>query len=306
VSKLLARLLKDRDSGTYFFNAIRKQRLKAEEEKKDNYAWDGKIHPSAMHFDMCLEEYFAAVDTYQCWEIDNIYKAAAGTAKHQELQAEAIKAIGLLWEKPNMPPDMVEKLEALWPEIPVRLTEVRDPDSGDVVPIELSGRIDVVINLKGSPVPIDIKTTSVLPDKKPDEKADSYTKATLKTWTDKMDKAQEYLTGKFEDIPKTIQTIAYRKYFTQLCIYAYTLNIMGLYPVRIDKFGFAYLNLMMPPGDKGSEREIYVDFPEELERMTGRFLLQGAYHRLAKLGGITRPCSNTLCEKHGKFLSTKS
>lgn len=275
---LLKRLLQDRDNGSYLFNAIRRHRLKQEQDKVANHVWDGKVHPSSLSFDLCMEDYFESVSSRTEWFIDNIYKAASGTAKHKEYQDECLLIEGLLWPKPtNVSPEIAAKIEETWPEIPVKY-----PPAG------ISGRVDLVLNVRGKPLLVDIKSTSVNPDE----------------WAEKMEKAKGWLQGRFQDIPRIREAEYYRKYYTQLCSYIHMANLSNYYDQKIERGGLAYVNMLMPAGSKGSEVEIYWDFTPEIEAMCNLLFEHLAIHRNAKLAGKKEECKYPLCEKHNDKKTT--
>lgn len=155
--KFLIRQIKDRNNK--FFSSIRLNRETNLKLSKANYSWKSynyKLYPSSFRsFYMCPKK-FIEQDVHKppSFAIEQIYKMEIGSALHRMYQDEVLKANEILWEKPNIPENLIKKLADNWPEVPVM-----DSNSG------VSGRADAVLNIDNEIVVFDIKTTSVDKDR---------------------------------------------------------------------------------------------------------------------------------------------
>jgi hypothetical protein len=275
---ILKNVLSDRNSG-FFFNALKMHQLKVEQEKTKNYKWDGKIHPSSLSFDMCMEEFLDKLDNHEEWQLHSLNRASGGEGKHWELQQQAMAHPSLLWPKPeNVPEDMKDKVEKAWPEVPFLIKFLHK------LRLMLSGRVDLLITIREEPVVLDIKTTSVDP----------------KQWPQRLEDYTKWLAAGFDGMPKTTQTLYLRKYFTQVCVYIYGLNASGYYTKKIKKGGLAFLNMLMLNGSVGSRQEFYWDYTDAIERRVYKLLRWAAVYISAKERGKMLPCKFPDCYIHGE------
>ena len=275
-----------------FFPAIRYKRNQEILEKKLSWNWEAtghKIYPSGIKsWTMCPLQFIQEdVHIAPDFPLDSYYKMEVGTALHKMFQEKADEIERLLWEKPdfsnipcpdvlnsemlsmknfNMDKFMRDKYKQIYPEVPMF-----DGESG------VSGRADLILNLKGEPVVFDLKTTSVLDAQK--------------------NKEGEWEVDRWAKACKAFPKLEHR---IQVCIYAHLINKFKYYSKPVKRCGLGYLNLLMPAGYEPAEFETYFDFTDELESKTANLLQHIGKHRLSYINKIEEKCTYPLCRVHAQ------
>ena len=258
IKNSILRQLKDEESLVFFSN-IRFNRQKRRLKERLEYSWkdrDYKIYPSSLYIGMCPYK-FIQEEVHKYLDLgENIaYRAEVGKYLHLMYQNESVGIEDFLYKTPKVPKTLKKKLKDNWPEVPIY-----DPD------LALSGRADLVLNIKNEPVLIDIKTTSQDP----------------------------YMWDKYS--PPV-------KYKTQIFIYAYYMNKFKYYDKIIKRVGLAVVNITMPPGSEGSEKEFYYDITDNDMKEIETLLKEVKKEKENFLGNITSFCTYTSCKAHGKQIS---
>jgi len=253
---------KDQTKGSIFFSQIRSVRRSEIIDKEAEYSWGPplyKIYPSSLSFTMCPVEHLKSLSEFNgIKDLGAIYKTRRGTSVHGELQSDLLKS-SKLYPKEKLEAkfegDQLEKFLANWPEIPFRCQK-----SG------LSGRLDGLLYY-GSPIPLEIKTTSVPIDR--------------------------WLTHVETKLPDS-------KHICQGAIYCEMLNSLGIVEEPITKYCLAYLNLMYAPGEEKAEQEYIIDYTDELKLKTQLLIEHISIARNAYISGEEIECTYPLCKSHGR------
>jgi hypothetical protein len=150
-------------------------------------------------------------------DVTAIYRVKRGSAVHKELQQDLLQSKSLYDPPGNISdPRIKSKLTNNWPEVPFH-----DFDS------RLSGSVDCVLNFRGQPLPGEIKTTNIDPER-------------------------------WEQHQKTLPM---PNHLCQASIYCYELLKLNYYPGKeIKNFLLIYLNLLYPPGDQKAEKEYLLEY----------------------------------------------
>jgi hypothetical protein len=253
----LKALASDQAKGSVFFSQVRRVRRIEIEESRRAYRWgapDFKLYPSSLSFNMCPKAYIESLPEFNGIEdLTAIYRVKRGSAVHTELQDSFLKADKVFpRSKLHVPERSLKKLEENWPEVPFH-----DLDSG------ISGRVDGLMDWKG-PVPVEIKTTSISPDK-------------------------------WEKHTETNLPLPY--HLCQGAVYCYELNLLHYTEEPITRFILAYINLMMSPGDAKAEKEYVIDY-EPLRERTTLLISHLTQVRNAFIKGEEIECAYPECKIH--------
>lgn len=268
MSEFFKSQLLDKEKKSIVFSELRRLRRLEIEEKKNDPSWrerDYKLYPSGGYQLSCCPWYeIQHMDEPRTFQLENWYKMKAGTAKHKEIQDDLLKSNllyfpdgthpGLYLGNGYMRQEIRADIEKQWPEVPYRC-----PKSG------FSMRVDGVLKIDDHPAVIEIKTTSVPPDKWEEYK-------------------QKYLPDK--------------KHFSQVLICTNRLNLSKLYSKPIKQFGLVYLNLMMPIGDQSGEIEFWFPYSEELKQQSNLLIANFTKERKMYIENRESSCSYSNCYRH--------
>ena len=224
-SSFFENCLEDKEKNCVVFNELRRLRRQEIENIKDEAGWREpfKIYPSQLSFDMCPWKYFQNINKASNFLLQSFYKMKAGTSKHWEIQQDFLKS-KLLYEKPqNLTKEQASKLKLHWPEVPFTNDNTM-----------ISGRVDLLLNIKDMPVVIEIKTVYGDPEQ--------YLKDIEK--------------GKLPD----------EKHKCQAAICAHQINALALLDKPIEKFILMYLNPRFEPGDQDAEHEFHFELKDYQEK----------------------------------------
>lgn len=249
------------EANSKFFSAVRISKMRQQHVKTRQYSWEAfgyKVYPSSLtSLTMCPKRFVEEdVHVPPNFSEDAIYRMAAGQYFHKLYQdAALVISSEVLWESPNVVDELKQKLRDNWPEVPMV-----DVESG------ISGRADLVLDIDDSPVPFELKTTSVDVDR------------WKEGYTDKLPPSNHEL---------------------QCGLYCHLMNKNKYYAKPITKFGFGYVNLLMVPGSPGSEFEVYRDYTQELDDKIGSLISHIARHRTAYMNNKTLlDCEYPNCRLH--------
>lgn len=263
-------------------SGIRFKRTQELQSKKLSHSWEKnkfKIYPSSLSSLTMCPKRFVEVDVHKGpgWQVETEYSMANGRAIHTMLQTEVQDIKNFLYPAPtfeNVPEffpgfreSLQRKYEIEFPEVPVA-----DFECG------ISGRADLILNVRGKPVLVDIKTTHV-PDVIFNEKTQEFEK-------DRWATAKK----KYPD----------SKHRIQVAIYAYYMNLYKYYDKPIETAGLAYINTAIRPGLSEAEHETYFEVTPELLSDVGKLLTSLKAHRTAYLEGKQIPCTYERCREHTK------
>jgi len=202
------------------------------------------VEPYTEMVEGVASEYLEQVDHY----VRNTYKADCLNMKNKSFLYSRPRDLGEMLEK---------KLAKFWPEVPGY-----DEESG------FSFRCDLVLNIEDHPAILDIKTTSVEPDR----------------W--------KLLTGE--------NRVPTEEYKLQVRLYRHFLNKHKYYDKPIKKVGIAYVNLLMKFGSEGSEFEWWSDMGEDEDMEVAELVKHLTLHRNAVLSKIPIECTYDKCFEHTK------
>lgn len=141
-----------REQNNVYCSAIRQTKINLEKIRREQYVWDGRIHPSSLSsLYMCPKKFYTRVKETKEWPVKTLDKFDAGDAIHEQYQHWAGRVPGLRF---NVFPlirdqELLDKQVEVWPE---RI--FRDPETN------WSGRADDMILNKGEVEVVEIKSTS--------------------------------------------------------------------------------------------------------------------------------------------------
>lgn len=282
-----------KEQNNHFFSWIRFKRAAKLHNEKKNYKWQPpyKIYPSSLKsLTMCPKKFIEEdVHKHPGFDVPVIYKLEMGKIIHEMLQNQALdieehtlvevlddlaedylKALDtyirymykrevstddkLLWARPRKLSDELEqKMAKSWPEVPGF-----DEESG------VSFRTDLIINIDDSPAILDLKTTSIDPDR----------------WVD------------------SLTRLPYDEHELQVRVYRYFLNRQNYYDKPITKVGLGYINMVMVSGEENQEYEVYKDFGTGVDLEVEDLIKHLTIQRKAFLSGSKSECEYTKCREH--------
>lgn len=249
-------LLRDRSSGNFFFSTIKQEWVKTSLEKSKDYTWSKNVNPSStfMTWDGCIWEGMRKqAAEREAKEADTIQYLEVGNFFHEGFMKWAQKIDGMLWEKPVFPTkEENEKLEKAWPEVPFYWSKFC-----------VSGRADIILNVKGHPCVGDLKI--------PQRDKDSWVK---------------YKSTLPEDT-----------HMCQAAIGALALEEMGILESKY--IAVLYFNPRITPKGDDGYKECYRDFTPQLKSDT-LYLVEHSYEERCRIvEGIDVGCTYPKCKKHG-------
>ena len=257
----IKRDLLDRDKGIILFRELRLLRIRKEIVKKGEWDWaktGHKIYPSSLHFGMCPYKFIREdIQKYSDKYDSGLESMDDGSYKHVQIQDEAKQVPGLLWEGPisNIPEEVKHKFKHNAVEVPIYDKEV-----------PMSGMIDLILDVGGVPVIVDIKTVQQSDDK----------------WKNRYPTEKQYC---------------------QAAMYFYVTNKLNYFHVKASQFGLVYINLCLPPSDKSREYEVYYDWTPDLEKEVELLLSHLTKERKLFLANESSECSYPKCKTHANKTS---
>ena len=203
----------DKEKGCVLWNELRKIRNKDLNDSKLDHMFGPpfKLYPSQMAFDMCWYQFFKDIDNPPRFTLNSMYRMRRGSSIHREIQDDFLKS-GLCYEVPTdkLTKEQISKLKYHAPELPFT-----DLDT------LVSGRADLLLNIKKKPVLVEIKTT--------------YLEETA--W--------------IKDKPIEKKVDQYNKHLCQAAVCTYVINKMRFLDQKIDQFVLMYLDPRFEPERPG-------------------------------------------------------
>lgn len=154
----------------YYTKEIRGEKIRVAKERREKILWKGRLAVGDFHshYDCPKEIVAAKADVNKRrnrrLRTGTEYMLDLGNEIHDSYQKAARNTPGLKWIKPyNFPQAHIERLEQVWPEVPVYY-EVIDPDTG-VSRVVVSGIADDCIDYLESPCIVELKTENSDPVK---------------------------------------------------------------------------------------------------------------------------------------------
>lgn len=271
-------LIGSKETEKHFFNAVRFKRQQDLTQRKLDHNWEAKGHklyPSAIKSLTMCPHRFIQEDVHKpsSFTTQVVYSLELGKSVHEMLQTEGLDIPGLYWKDVSYAhyPDefrlkLEEKRQYIYPEVPVM-----DPLSG------ISGQADMILDLGGNPVVLDIKTTSI-----EDIKTDESKQVIIE---------RNRWASKCAALPSEEHKI-------QVGIYCHLLNKFKILSKPVRKAGLAYVNMLLKPGDPDAEYEIYFDFTEEFEARIALLVEHLGLERQHYLNGVESECKYQYCRAH--------